>query len=47
MGELEHALENELDREHALGSARTTVRELKFLSKLAADIESAIAELES
>jgi len=47
MGDLEHVLESELDREHALDSARTTVRELKFLSKLATDIESAIAELES
>ena len=47
MGDLEQVLESELDREHALDSARTTVRELKFLSKLVADIESAIAELES
>lgn len=47
ISDLEHVLESELDREHALDSARTTVRELKFLSKLVADIESAIAELES
>jgi len=47
MRALDHVLEHEFDGAHALDTARTSVRELKFLSKLAADIESAIADLES
>jgi molecular chaperone HscB len=44
--ELEHVLADELDGACALDAARTTVRKLKFLSKLAADIEAAIGEIE-
>ena len=47
MRALDRALEREFDSARALDTARTKVRELKFLSKLAADIESAIADLES
>ncbi|HXX82888.1 MAG TPA: Fe-S protein assembly co-chaperone HscB [Casimicrobiaceae bacterium] len=46
MRELDSVLESELDKAHELRAASTTVRKFKFLSKLAADIESAIADLE-
>jgi molecular chaperone HscB len=46
VAELEHVLADELDGARALDAARTTVRKLKFLSKLAADIEGTIAEVE-
>jgi molecular chaperone HscB len=46
IAELEHVLADELDGARALDAARTTVRKLKFLSKLAADIEAAIGEAE-
>jgi molecular chaperone HscB len=45
-GELEHVLGDELDGARALEAARVTVRKLKFLSKLAADIDAAVAEVE-
>ena len=45
-GELEHVLGDELDGARALEAARMTVRKLKFLSKLAADIDAAVAEVE-
>ncbi len=45
-GELEHMLGDELDGARALEAARVTVRKLKFLSKLAADIDAAVAEVE-
>jgi len=44
---LDSVLESELDQARALDAARATVRKLKFLSKLAADIESTIADLEA
>jgi molecular chaperone HscB len=44
MRELESVLEGELDDARALDAARASVRKLKFLSKLGADIESAIAD---
>ena len=40
-GELEHVLGDELDGARALEAASMTVRKLKFLSKLAADIDAA------
>jgi molecular chaperone HscB len=46
MRQLDSVLESELDQAQALDAARATVRKLKFLSKLASDIESAIADLE-
>jgi molecular chaperone HscB len=46
VAELEHVLADELDSARALDAARTTVRKLKFLSKLAADVEAALAEVE-
>ena len=46
MSELDSVLGGELDEAQELSAARTTVRQLKFLSKLAGDIESAIADLE-
>lgn len=46
MIELEPVVADELDGARALNAARTTVRKLKFLSKLAADIETAIAAVE-
>ena len=45
-GELEHVLGDELDGARALEAARMTVRKLKFLSRLAADIDAAVAEVE-
>lgn len=42
--ELEHVLADELENARALDAARTTVRKLKFLSKLAADIDAALIE---
>ncbi len=45
-GELEHMLGDELDGARALEAARMTVRKLKFLSRLAADIDAAVAEVE-
>ena len=44
--ELEHVLGDELDGARALEAARMTVRKLKFLSKLAADIDAVVAEVE-
>jgi molecular chaperone HscB len=44
--ELEHMLGDELDGARALEAARMTVRKLKFLSKLAADIDAAVSEVE-
>jgi molecular chaperone HscB len=40
--ELEHVLADELEGARALDAARMTVRKLKFLSKLAADIDAAL-----
>ena len=45
-GELERALVPQLDRETGQDDAITTVRKLKFLSKLAADIDGAHALIE-
>jgi len=45
--ERERELERLLDVEHAWASAHEKVRELKFLSKLAADIDAAIAQVET
>ena len=45
-GELEHVLADELDGARALEAARMTVRKLRFLSKLAADIDAVVAEVE-
>ena len=47
MGALERALQSELDAAQPLTAARSTVRKLKFLSKLASDIESAIVDAEA
>jgi molecular chaperone HscB len=44
--ELEQTLGDEIDVARALEAARMTVRKLKFLSRLAADIETAVAEVE-
>ena len=44
--ELEHVLGDELDGARALEAARMTVRKLKFLSKLAADIDAVVSEVE-
>jgi molecular chaperone HscB len=44
--ELEHTLAEELDRAVTPPDARTNLRELKFLSKVAADISTAIAEID-
>jgi molecular chaperone HscB len=38
--ELDAALAQKLDAEHAYASARTSVRELKFLAKLGADVDA-------
>jgi molecular chaperone HscB len=45
--ELEAMLADELDAERALDAARTTVRKLKFLSKVAADIDTALADMDA
>ncbi len=45
--ELEEILATELDRESTVSDARTTVRKLKFLSKLVADIDSTYARIEA
>jgi molecular chaperone HscB len=42
---LEAILAQRLDGEHALEAARDAVRELRFLSKVAADIEAALSEI--
>jgi len=44
--ELEASLASELDSESTMSDARTTVRKLKFLSKLVADIDSTYAQIE-
>jgi molecular chaperone HscB len=44
--ELERSLAGQFDDSRAEDEVRTTVRKLKFLSKLAADIDSAHAEIE-
>jgi molecular chaperone HscB len=44
--ELETGLASELDASSTAGSARTTVRKLKFLSKLVADIDSTYSQIE-
>jgi molecular chaperone HscB len=44
--ELQHVLADELDGARALEAARTTLRKLKFLAKLADDIDAAVAEVE-
>lgn len=43
-GELQSVLADELEGSRALDAARGTVRKLKFLSKLAADIDTALAD---
>jgi molecular chaperone HscB len=43
---LEHTLADELDRAVTPPGARMNLRELKFLSKVAADISAAIAEID-
>ena len=43
---MEAALAEHLDAQHALGAARDTLRELRFLTKVAADIETALAGIE-
>ena len=43
----EHELERLLDREHDWPTARDKVRELKFLTKLASDIDAALTEAEA
>ena len=43
--ELEAALARLLDADRAYAGARTTVRELKFLSKIAADLDAMQGEL--
>jgi molecular chaperone HscB len=43
-GELERVLADELDNNRALDAARGTVRKLRFLSKLAADIDAALGD---
>ncbi len=45
--ELTHVLADELRDSRALEAARSTVRKLKFLSKVAADIDAAAADVES
>ena len=45
-GELETSLVQTLDDDHAYAAARMRVRELKFLSKLAADLETLQATLD-
>lgn len=44
--ELEHALAEQLDQAVTPAEARVTLRKLSFLSKVAADIAAAIAEVE-
>ena len=44
--ELEARLASELDSKATLSDARTTVRKLKFLSKLVADIDSTYVQIE-
>jgi molecular chaperone HscB len=44
--EMERGLASELVAGSATGTARTTVRKLKFLSKLVADIDSTYAQIE-
>jgi len=44
--ELTHVLADELRDSRALEAARSTVRKLKFLSKVAADIDAAAADVE-
>jgi len=46
VAELEQTVGDELDVARALEAARMTVRKLKFLSRLSADIEAAVAEVE-
>jgi molecular chaperone HscB len=46
MGTLEARLAQHLDGEQGLGAARDDVRELRFLTKVVADIEAALAELD-
>ncbi|HZQ63102.1 MAG TPA: Fe-S protein assembly co-chaperone HscB [Casimicrobiaceae bacterium] len=46
-GERERELERLLDAEHAWETAHEKVRELKFLTKLAQDIDAAIAQAET
>ena len=43
---LETKLADDFDKNHALEVARQDVRELRFLTKVAADIESALADIE-
>ena len=43
---LEMKLADDFDKKHDLEVAREDVRELRFLTKVAADIESALAEIE-
>jgi molecular chaperone HscB len=45
--ELEGVLADELDGNRALDAARTTVRKLKFLSKVASDIDVALADIDA
>jgi molecular chaperone HscB len=40
------ALGEQLDRDQGFGLARNTVRELRFLTKVAADIETALSDLD-
>jgi hypothetical protein len=44
---MEEVLARMLDREHAFAVARTQVRELTFLAKLAEDIDAMLAAIES
>jgi HSCB C-terminal oligomerisation domain len=44
--ELTRVLADELENSRALEAARQTVRKLKFLSKVAADIDAATAAVE-
>jgi molecular chaperone HscB len=44
--ELTRVLADELENSRALAAARQTVRKLKFLSKVAADIDAAVAAVE-
>jgi molecular chaperone HscB len=46
IGTLEARLAKHLDGEQGLAAARDDVRELRFLTKVAADIEAALADLE-
>ena len=43
---LEAALADDLDAQHALDAARDTLRKLRFLTKVSADIETALSGIE-